>query len=131
MDTNSSERDNQDWNGLCAKTKVVMQYLNQYFMNQKKKREQEVVSWMPLVEGRSKKRNAMLFYEILGLRRGYDGRGYVSYGVAEGEAADKHLRHPRSGDNSGIIRNQTSDDPDDSELGTVQGGLLRRSQFTP
>ncbi|XP_065861568.1 uncharacterized protein [Euphorbia lathyris] len=65
MDTNSSERDNQDWNGLCAKTKVVMQYLNQYFMNQKKKREQEVVSWMPLVEGRSKKRNAMLFYEIL------------------------------------------------------------------
>ncbi|XP_065878827.1 sister chromatid cohesion 1 protein 2 isoform X2 [Euphorbia lathyris] len=71
--TKSSERDNQDQNGLCARTRLVMKYLNKYFLNQKKKKEEEVVSLMPLVEGRSKKRSAMLFYEILVLK----SKGYV------------------------------------------------------
>ncbi|WCJ27495.1 Sister chromatid cohesion 1 protein 2 [Euphorbia peplus] len=70
-DINSSEGDNQD--RLSARTRGVMRYLNGCFANQRKKREEEAVSLMGLLEGRSKKRSAMVFYEILVLK----SKGYV------------------------------------------------------
>ncbi|KAL5793364.1 hypothetical protein ACOSP7_001958 [Xanthoceras sorbifolium] len=69
----SCEADNSELHGLSARTRMVARYLHRRFLNQKKRRENEVVNLMQLLEGKTKKGSARLFYEILVLK----SKGYV------------------------------------------------------
>ncbi|KAK0591097.1 hypothetical protein LWI29_035601 [Acer saccharum] len=69
----SCEADNSELDGLSARTRMVVRYLHKRFQNQKKRGENEAVNLMQLLEGKTKKESARLFYEILVLK----SKGYV------------------------------------------------------
>lgn len=45
--------------------RIAARYLHKNFLNRKKRREEELVSLLRVLEGRTKKESARLFYEIL------------------------------------------------------------------
>ncbi|KAK4603355.1 hypothetical protein RGQ29_012054 [Quercus rubra] len=57
--------DNEELYGWSGKTRMAARYLHKTFLNQEKGGEEEVVSLSRLLEGRTKKESARLFYEIL------------------------------------------------------------------
>ncbi|KAG8637729.1 hypothetical protein MANES_15G158100v8 [Manihot esculenta] len=70
---NLFEGQNQDQYGWSERTRVVVRCLCRSFLNQKNRKEDEVVNLQQLLEGRSKKESARFFYEILVLK----SKGYV------------------------------------------------------
>ncbi|CAK7328273.1 unnamed protein product [Dovyalis caffra] len=65
---NTSEGDNQEHYGWSERTRVAVKCLHASFLIQKKRRKEEVVNLFRLLEGRTKKESARLFYEILVLK---------------------------------------------------------------
>ncbi|XP_050232198.1 sister chromatid cohesion 1 protein 2 isoform X2 [Mercurialis annua] len=62
---NSCEGDFQNNYGWSERTRVAVRCLHRSFLNQKKRGEEEIVNLLQLLEGRTKKESARLFYEIL------------------------------------------------------------------
>ncbi|KAK3183766.1 hypothetical protein Dsin_031052 [Dipteronia sinensis] len=69
----SCETDNSELDGFSVRTRMVVRYLHRRFQNPKKGGENETVNLMQLLEGKTKKESARLFYEILVLK----SKGYV------------------------------------------------------
>ncbi|KAF9663617.1 hypothetical protein SADUNF_Sadunf17G0070000 [Salix dunnii] len=65
--------DNQEHYGWSERTRVAVKCLHASFLIQKKRRQEEVLNLLRLLEGRTKKESARLFYEILVLK----SKGYV------------------------------------------------------
>ncbi|KAG6659686.1 sister chromatid cohesion 1 protein 2 isoform X1 [Carya illinoinensis] len=65
--------DNTELYGWSGRTRIAARYLYKNFFNGKKGREKEIVSLSQVLEGRTKKESARLFYEMLVLRT----TGYV------------------------------------------------------
>ncbi|KAG5226812.1 sister chromatid cohesion protein [Salix suchowensis] len=65
--------DNQEHYGWSERTRVAVKCLHASFLIQKKRRQEEVLNLLRLLEGRTKKESARLFYEILVLK----SEGYV------------------------------------------------------
>ncbi|XP_017254616.1 sister chromatid cohesion 1 protein 2 [Daucus carota subsp. sativus] len=59
--------DEQEKYHWSTRTRAVARYLHTEFVARKKRGEDEVVKLSQVVEGKSKKRNARMFYELLGL----------------------------------------------------------------
>ncbi|KAJ6290179.1 hypothetical protein OIU78_025987, partial [Salix suchowensis] len=57
--------DNQEHYGWSERTRVAVKCLHASFLIQKKRRQEEVLNLLRLLEGRTKKESARLFYEIL------------------------------------------------------------------
>ncbi|KAK7841304.1 sister chromatid cohesion 1 protein 2 [Quercus suber] len=57
--------DNEEHYGWSGRTRMAARYLHKTFVNREKGGEEEVVSLSRLLEGRTKKESARLFYEIL------------------------------------------------------------------
>ncbi|KAF3964259.1 hypothetical protein CMV_011430 [Castanea mollissima] len=57
--------DNEELYGWSGRTRMAARYLHKTFLNQEKGGEEELVSLSRLLEGRTKKESARLFYEIL------------------------------------------------------------------
>ncbi|XP_012070862.1 sister chromatid cohesion 1 protein 2 isoform X2 [Jatropha curcas] len=70
---NLFEVHNQDQYGWSERTRVVASCLHKSYLDKRKRREEEVVNLLHLLEGRTKKESARLFYEILVLK----SKGYV------------------------------------------------------
>ncbi|KAJ4729423.1 putative Sister chromatid cohesion 1 protein [Melia azedarach] len=70
---NLSEADKEEPHRLSARTRMVARYLHRRFVYHKERREDEAVKLLQLLEGKTKKESARLFYEILALKT----KGYV------------------------------------------------------
>uniref|UniRef100_A0A2N9G8Z7 Rad21/Rec8-like protein C-terminal eukaryotic domain-containing protein n=1 Tax=Fagus sylvatica TaxID=28930 RepID=A0A2N9G8Z7_FAGSY len=57
--------DNEELYGWLERNRMAARYVYKSFLNQEKGREEEVVSLLQLLDGRTKKESARLFYEIL------------------------------------------------------------------
>ncbi|XP_011015093.1 PREDICTED: sister chromatid cohesion 1 protein 2 [Populus euphratica] len=71
-DTNTSGG-NQEHYGWSERTRVAVKCLHASFLIQKKRRQEEVLNLLRILEGRTKRESARLFYEILVLK----SKGYV------------------------------------------------------
>ncbi|XP_034919360.1 sister chromatid cohesion 1 protein 2 isoform X4 [Populus alba] len=65
--------DNQEHYGWSERTRVAVKCLHASFLIQKKRRQEEVLNLLRILEGRTKRESARLFYEILVLK----SKGYV------------------------------------------------------
>ncbi|KAJ4834302.1 hypothetical protein Tsubulata_034315 [Turnera subulata] len=65
---NSCEGDGQENYGWSHRTRVVARFLHSCFLNQQKRREEEVVNLLEILEGKIKKEGARFFYEVLVLK---------------------------------------------------------------
>ncbi|KAH8483869.1 hypothetical protein H0E87_028328 [Populus deltoides] len=65
--------DNQEHYGWSERTRVAVKCLHASFLIQKKTRQEEVLNLLRILEGRTKRESARLFYEILVLK----SKGYV------------------------------------------------------
>ncbi|KAF7801673.1 sister chromatid cohesion 1 protein 2 [Senna tora] len=65
---NSLETENSDLRGWSGRTMKVARFLHRNFLELRKQREEEVVKFSQILEGRAEKECARIFYEILVLR---------------------------------------------------------------
>ncbi|KAK9272639.1 hypothetical protein L1049_003015 [Liquidambar formosana] len=63
-----AEGDSQELHGWSVRTRKVARYLRGSFLNRKKQRKEEVLNLLQVLEGRTRKESARLFYEILVLK---------------------------------------------------------------
>ncbi|KAK8552375.1 hypothetical protein V6N13_120777 [Hibiscus sabdariffa] len=68
LDIHSNEDNNQEKDGWSSRTRTVAKRLQRSFLDQKRKGEEEKVNLSQLLEGRTKKASAKVFYEILVLK---------------------------------------------------------------
>lgn len=67
-ESNFGEVDRQESYGFSARTRMVAKYLHRRFSCHKERREDEAIKLLPLLEGRTVKETARIFYEILVLQ---------------------------------------------------------------
>ncbi|KAK8642944.1 hypothetical protein V6N13_012268 [Hibiscus sabdariffa] len=68
LDIHSNEDNNQEKDGWSSRTRTVVKRLQRSFLDQKRRGEEEKVNLSQLLEGRTKKASAKVFYEILVLK---------------------------------------------------------------
>ncbi|KAF6166892.1 hypothetical protein GIB67_020326, partial [Kingdonia uniflora] len=71
--TDPHEEDNQNLDGWSARTRKVAGYLHKCFVGQKSQKETEALNIKPILEGKTRKESARMFYELLVLK----SRGFV------------------------------------------------------
>ncbi|KAK2661519.1 hypothetical protein Ddye_000093 [Dipteronia dyeriana] len=98
-ESDSCEADNSELDGLSARTRMVVRYLHRRFQNQKK-RENEALNLMQLLEGKTKKESARLFYEILVLK----SKGYVDVKQEDANGDMLVLKVPKWDQSCAVLR---------------------------
>ncbi|KAL4278299.1 hypothetical protein GQ457_03G031700 [Hibiscus cannabinus] len=91
LDMHSVEDNNQEKDGWSSRTRMVAKRLQRNFLDQKKKGEEEKVNLSQLLEGRTKKASAKVFYEILVLK----SRGLVDVQQEDGFGDILVLKSPK------------------------------------
>ncbi|KAK8580146.1 hypothetical protein V6N13_143272 [Hibiscus sabdariffa] len=91
LDMHSDEDNNQEKDGWSSRTRMVAKRLQRNFIDQKKKGEEEKVYLSQLLEGRTKKASAKVFYEILVLKT----RGLVDVEQEDGFGDILVLKSPK------------------------------------